>query len=91
MREEEREGGSLGQRKRMDEFERLERPKQEARDEMEGEMSITLNSCLLARGSHNNFSTFPPTRKPAPTTPISIQAKMKVNPTPLKESERDRR
>ena len=71
----------------MDEFERLERLKQEARDEKEGERSITLKSCLFARGSHTNFSTFPPTRKPAATIPISTQAKMKVNPTPLKETE----
>ncbi len=45
----------------------------------------TLNSCLLASGSHTSFSTLPPTTNKVVTMPISAQAKMKEKPTPLKE------
>lgn len=48
----------------------------------------TLNSCRLASGSHNSFSTLPPTTNRAVTTPISTQEKMNENPTPLKEEHR---
>lgn len=49
----------------------------------------TLNSCRLASGSHNSFSTLPPTTNRVVTMPISTQEKMKEKPTPLKETPTD--
>lgn len=47
----------------------------------------TLNSSRLASGSHNSFSTLPPTTNRVVTMPISTQEKMKEKPTPLKETQ----
>lgn len=44
---------------------------------------FTLNSCLLANGSHRSFSMFPPTTNVVTTTPMSTQEKMKLKPTEL--------
>lgn len=45
--------------------------------------SLALKSSLVWNGSQRSFSMFPPARKMVVNTPMSIQEKMKLNPTPL--------